>query len=110
MGPDFAWVDSQPLQRGRLLGLILGAGCPLPLTDDLALKLVSGSRHVIQLLTFNVVSIEWTRAFRASECLLGTSQPDELTLDPQATVGLKLKFREAKSLCPPRAADNPTND
>lgn len=74
-----------------------GEGPPFSLTSDIQLKLLSGPQHVIQSLTFEVTSLESVRAFLSSKGLLGTSRQNELTLDPHATDGLKLKFREATS-------------
>lgn len=74
-----------------------GEGQPVPLAADIELKLVSGPRHVIQSLTFEVRSLESARTFLSAKSLLGTSSQDELALDPHAADGLKLKFREARA-------------
>jgi hypothetical protein len=76
---------------------------PLKLTSEISLKLLSGNRHVIRSLTFEVRSLEAARAVLLSSGLLGAASEIEITLDPAETDGLELKFRES-SLEAQRAA------
>jgi hypothetical protein len=69
---------------------------PMALTQDIALRLVSGKCHVIQGLTFAVRSLPAARTFLADRGLLGNSSPDELALSSQASSGLNFRFVEAR--------------